>query len=283
MSGQADTPGALGRDPDQALEFTDDIFLGGRLAILQPRHGYRAGVDAVLLAAAVRIDAPNAPTVVDCGAGVGTVGLCLANRCPTARITLVERAQDLCRLAGENIKRNALQASMRIIHGDVTLPAAHPGAPVLPPESFDIVLANPPYHDTAGGTPARDLLKSASHAVSEGEFALWARFAARMATPHGKFVLIHKAEALPDLLTALEGRFGGVQVRPVHPTAGAPAIRVLIEATKASRAPLTILPPLVLHEQDRTFTSQASRILRDGAGLDEVMAPGGDERPAQAS
>ena len=37
--------------PDADL--TDDGFLGGRLRILQPRVGYRAATDPVLLAAAV--------------------------------------------------------------------------------------------------------------------------------------------------------------------------------------------------------------------------------------
>ncbi len=270
-----------GRDPDVATEITDDIFLGGRLAILQPRHGYRAGVDAVLLAAAVNVGPQTAAAIVDCGAGVGTVGLCVATRYPAARITLVERAPELCRLASENVNRNGLQSRVSICQGDITHPAQHPGAPALPAESFDVVLANPPYHDAAGGTLARDTLKSASHAMDEGELLAWARFAARLAKPGGRVILIHKAGALSSVLAALEGRFRGFKLRPIHPTANAPAIRILIEGIKSSRAPLTILPPLVLHEEDRTFTPHVSRMLREGAGLDDVMPLEGAIKPSQ--
>ena len=36
----------------ESVEVTDDAFLTDRLRILQPARGYRAGLDAVLLAAA---------------------------------------------------------------------------------------------------------------------------------------------------------------------------------------------------------------------------------------
>ena len=34
-------------------DLTRDAFLGGRVTLLQPRRGYRAGTDPVLLAASV--------------------------------------------------------------------------------------------------------------------------------------------------------------------------------------------------------------------------------------
>ena len=61
-------------------ELTEDALLGGRVRLLQPRRGYRVAVDAVLLAAA--IDAAAGERVLDLGAGVGAVGLCLAARVP---------------------------------------------------------------------------------------------------------------------------------------------------------------------------------------------------------
>ncbi|MEO0916318.1 MAG: methyltransferase, partial [Pseudomonadota bacterium] len=57
---------------------TDNAFLGGRLQVLQPAVGYRAGADPVLLAAAV--DAGPGHSVLDVGCGVGTALLCLGTR-----------------------------------------------------------------------------------------------------------------------------------------------------------------------------------------------------------
>jgi tRNA1Val (adenine37-N6)-methyltransferase len=80
-------------------QVTKDAFLGGAIHVLQPKTGYRAGLDAVLLAAACPVATSTAgATVLDCGAGVGTAALCVASRVPSARLTLVERESDLAAL-----------------------------------------------------------------------------------------------------------------------------------------------------------------------------------------
>lgn len=57
-----------------------DQFLGGRLMVAQPKTGYRAGVDPVLLAASV--PAVRGESVLELGCGVGVASLCLAARVP---------------------------------------------------------------------------------------------------------------------------------------------------------------------------------------------------------
>jgi tRNA1(Val) A37 N6-methylase TrmN6 len=103
--------------------------------------------------------------------------------------------------------------------------------------------------------------------MAETELDRWARFMARMAAPGGGVTVIHKAEALIRLLAALEPRFGALVVLPLYPRGGAPAHRVLVQGTKGSRGPLTLLPGLVLHGAGDAFTSQAQAVLRDGAAL----------------
>lgn len=246
---------------------TEDAFLGDRLRIFQPATGYRAGVDAVLLAASVVVSDAMAPAILDCGAGVGTVGLCVAARCPNAQITLVERDPALLDLAARNIARNAFAGRVKAIAGDITAAASSAAAPPLAPETFDHILANPPFHDEDGGTHAHDPLKRASHAMPQSALDTWARFAARMARPGARVTLIHKTGALPAIVAALEDRFGALTITPIHPYADKPAIRVLISGVKASRAPLTLQPPIVLHEPGGAFTPYVGQILRQGAPL----------------
>lgn len=264
-AGSQETRAAGG--PAPAPPVTEDAFLGDRLIILQPASGYRAGIDAVLLAASVPETAGESLNILDCGAGVGTVGLCVAARCSNARVTLVEREPALADLARRNIHRNDLQARVSIVPGDVTAPAQRPEAPPLPPESFDHVLANPPFHDVGGGTRARDPMKQASHAMQPAALEHWIRFAARMARPSGRVTLIHKAEALPVLLSALADRFGALAVTPIHAYTDKLAIRILITGIKGNRAPLTLNPPLILHDPAGGFTPYVGRILRQGAPL----------------
>jgi tRNA1(Val) A37 N6-methylase TrmN6 len=261
-----------------AAPCTDDAFLDGRVRILQPASGYRAGIDAVLLAAAAPVAPEARARVLDAGAGVGTVGLCVASRCAGATVVLVEREHALAELARENVRLNGFASRMSVVEADVGRVApAELERLGVGAESFDHVLANPPFHGAESGTRARDPLKSEAHAMPEGGLDPWMRFLARMARPGGTATVVHKAEALADLLRHLEGRFGGLRVLPVHARAGEPAIRLIVQGVKGSRAPLALLSGFVLHEAGGAFTPQAVDILRNGAGLD--LAKSGASAP----
>lgn len=253
--------------PDQdsaSKSFTDDAFLGGALRVLQPRKGYRAGIDAVLLAAGIP---DTAGRVLDVGAGVGVAGLCVARRITAAHVVLLEREPELARLGAENIRRNDLLGRVRVIEGSVQASGAELAQLGLAPESFEHVMANPPFHALEKGTRSDEPLKDAAHAMGERGLAAWARFFARMSAPGGTATVIHKAEALASILSAFEGKFGALQVLPIHARAGEPAIRVIVRGVKGSRAPLAILPRFVLHGNAQAFTPEAEAILRRGAPL----------------
>jgi tRNA1(Val) A37 N6-methylase TrmN6 len=253
-------------------DVSDDAFLGGALTILQPRNGYRAGLDAVMLAAAVRVDQSRPLRVLDVGAGVGTAGLCLARRAPFAEVVLLEKEPLLAALATENVARNDLADRVRVVTGVVGAAAAELRALGLVEESFGHVIANPPYHDSDAGTLPPDALKAGAHAMPEAELDAWARFMARMTAPGGEATITHKADALARLLAVLDARFGALKVLPLHPREGAPAHRVLVQGVKGSRGPLQILPGFVLHEAGNAFTPAAQDILRHGAPLPMLAA-----------
>ena len=248
-------------------ELTDDAFLGGALEILQPRSGYRAGLDAVMLAAAVAGEGERPLRVLDVGAGVGTAGLCLARRVLTANVVLLEREPQLAALASENASRNGLSDRVSVVTAAVGASATELRGLGLREGSFDRVIANPPYHSEGAGTPATDVLKAGAHAMPEDDLDDWARFLARMAAPGGEATIIHKAESLGAVLAAVGRRFGGLKILPLYPRLNAPAQRVLVQGTKGSRAPLQILPGLVLHGEGNAFTSSAQGILRSGDAL----------------
>ena len=248
---------------------TDDVFLGGALRLQQPASGYRAGLDAVLLAAACPVTAGSAARCLDCGAGVGTVGLALARRVADARVTLIERDPALADLAKRNAAANGLTDRCRVISDDLMRPLSQIAALVGEAGTFDHVLANPPYYAHGDGTRARDRLKDGSHAMQAGSLEDWARFAAAMTRDGGSLTLIHRPDALPEILPALQRRFGRVLILPLHPRAGAPASRMIIQGLKASRAALQILAGHVLHAEDaHSFTPEFDAILRHGAALE---------------
>jgi tRNA1(Val) A37 N6-methylase TrmN6 len=180
---------------------------------------------------------------------------------------MVERDVRLAALARRNIERNNLAGRVHLIEADVARPASIAVAPGLEAESFDQVLANPPFHVEGRGTAASDPIKAGANAMPDGDLERWVRFMARMARPGGSATVIHRADALQAILGALAGRFGGALVLPIHPREGEPASRVLVRAIKGNRAALQLLPGLVLHNADHSFRPLAEAVLRHGAAL----------------
>jgi tRNA1(Val) A37 N6-methylase TrmN6 len=134
-------------------------------------------------------------------------------------------------------------------------------------EGFDHVLANPPYHRQGSGTVSGAPLKAAANVMPGGALARWARFMAAMTRPGGSATLIHRADAVDEVLAALAGRFGGLIVFPLYPREGQSATRVLVQGTKGSNAPIELLPGLVLHDRGNRFQPQVEAVLRHGASV----------------
>jgi tRNA1(Val) A37 N6-methylase TrmN6 len=243
---------------------TTSAFLGGRLLLAQPTKGHRAGTDAALLAACV---APGPGEIIyDLGAGVGAAGLGVASRFPESRICLVEIDPAIATLAARNAEANQLGARVSIVQADVTARLSKNGP--LHPASADHVIMNPPFHLAGTVRPPPDAYRSGAHIHGEEGDEAWLRCAHGLLRPKGVLALIHRADALPRLLTGLDRRFGDIRVKPVLPRADQPATRVLIRAARESRAPFVLLPPLVLHAADGCFTPEAEALHRGEAGID---------------
>ncbi len=241
-------------------EIVEDRLLGGRLLLRQPRKGHRAGSDAVLLAAAL----PESPgPLADFGAGVGTVGLAAALLRPDLRVSLIERDPAIAALAAANIGLNHLEDRAEIITADVAA-IGLVGSPA--PASFGCVAMNPPFFAAGAARPSPVANRRAAH-VADQPLALWLKAARRLLRPDGRIALIHRAEALGEILEGLASGFGAVSVLPVHAVADKPAIRVVVIAQRGSGKPVSLLPGFVLHRPDGRFTEHAEAVHRGEAAL----------------
>jgi tRNA1(Val) A37 N6-methylase TrmN6 len=250
--------------PGVSFAVTDDAVLGGRLKLVQPARGHRAGHDAILLAAA----APKAAHAVDLGAGIGTAGLALLVRGAARRVTLVEIDKDLAALARANSVRNGFVGQTAIVIADVAS-LARRGGPHLPKAaSADLVLANPPFNDPAWRKTSPDAARKRAYMAKDSDLETWARAADRLLKPGGTFVLIHRPEAMAIILAALAGRFGAAELIPIHPRPGKPAIRLLVRAKKGRRTPPMIRPGFVLADAEGRPSLEAEAVLRGVAALD---------------
>ena len=244
------------------LETTDDGFLGGALKILQPKRGYRAGLEAVFMAASI----PAAPgdKALEAGCGVGVASLCLARRVGNVAVTGVEIEPELAELGCENASRNRLAHAVTISLSDVCRAREEPDFGC---NTQDHVFANPPFFTSDSARRSSDPLKNRAHICDPEDLDSWVRFLVSLAAPTGTVTIIYRAEGVGDLLHLLDRRVGNCHVYPLYPRASQPASRVIVQGVKGSRAPVTLLRGLVLHGDGDEFTSEAQAILRHGAAL----------------
>lgn len=241
---------------------TEDGFLGGRLRILQPEKGYRAGIDAVFLAAAV--PCMDGESVFEAGIGTGVAALCLLARNPGVHVTGIEVAARYAIMCEENAKRNGMSGNMRVIHSDVKEALRRDLASMPTHGSFNHSFANPPYFEDGKSTPSPNLLKAQAHAFGPDDLELWVKVLYTMTASRGTVTIVHRAETLGKLLSFLEEKFGDIRIAPLYAREGTAASRVIVQGVKGSKAPMQLLPGLVLHDTNSQFTPEAEAILRDG-------------------
>jgi tRNA1(Val) A37 N6-methylase TrmN6 len=240
-----------------AEEASAGHLLGGRLVYAQPRHGFRSGIEPVLLAASVPAAAGD--RVLEAGTGAGAAVLCLSARVAGVRTVGVEVDGAQAELAAANVAANGFADSL-IVTGDIETVALTGG--------FDHAMANPPYH-LGGGTEspvaARGTAKRGSEALIRG----WVRRLGLALRDRGSLTLVVPSGVVPPCLSAMsEVRTPCSAVFPLWPKAGRPAKLVLLRGIRLGRGGLRLMPGLVLHQADGSFTDGARAVLRDGAPLE---------------
>ena len=197
----------------------------------------------------------------EAGCGVGAAMLAAAARRPAARFVGVERDPAALDLARQNIALNGWEDRIDAVAGDVALPFSRLG---LAP--FDAAISNPPFFDDAGAIRGPAPSRKGAWIADQGLVA-WTSFLLKAVREGGTITVIHRADRLADLLALLAPKAGSFRIRPITPFADQPAKRVMVRGIKTGKAPLVLLPPLVLHQADGRHTDIAEAILRGGAAL----------------
>lgn len=248
----------------EPADLSQDVFLGGRLMLFQPRKGYRAGIDPVLLAASV--PARTGQSVLELGCGAGAAILCLATRVGGLVLTGVELQAEYADLARLNGVENDIDLS--VFEADLT---------ALPDDlrqlQFDHVIANPPYFRAGAHSVARDVGRQIALG-GDTDLGDWIDVAARRLAPKGYLHVIQRIERLPEVLVACSGRLGSIEVLPFSGRVGREPELVIVRARKNGRAAFRLHTPRVLHSglvhtpDNSGYCIDIQAVLRGGAALD---------------
>ena len=242
-------PEDLTLGPDERL---DDLLYKGR-RIIQNTREFCFSLDAVLLAHFPQWRAHQ--RVLDLGTGTGVMPLLIADY--VRQIDAVELNPVMAELAARNVRLNDLEDKITVRQGDY-----RQIRDLYRPESFDVVLVNPPYRPVSHGTANK--LSGVARARHEFTATLEdvvtaSRYALRFG---GKLAMVHLPERLTEIVAALHRhQFEMKRLQFVQPKTGRKPNMMLIEAVVgASPGGLSVLPPLIVHGEDGSYTKEIRRI-----------------------
>ncbi len=234
---------------------TRDTILDGRITLIQPRHGYRFSVEAILLGRFAR--ASTRERVLELGAGCGVVAIMMADLYRPREVVAIEIQPPLAAMIARSAATNGLE-SVNAVCADLR----QRRIAGVEPASFDLVVANPPYRAAAAGRESpnhgRRLARGESAAVLMDFVAAAHRYARR----GGRVAFVFTARRSAELISAMRSQqLEPKRIRFVHPRIAMPASVMLIEARAGGGVEVTIEPPLILYERPGIYTSEARAIV----------------------
>ena len=245
-------------------EFSDDAFLGGRLRLFQPKKGFRAGIDSVLLAAS--INARSGDSVLDVGTGAGAVLFCLMQRVHSLRAMGIEIQEEYYSLAVKNSEKNNFEA--RILLGDFQSLES-----VLKSYNFDHIFFNPPYYSEGAYKKSGNSSRELASVETPGLLKKILKFALKRCKPYGFITLINRPANLGRILSVLEKGAGDIKILPILSSRRDPTFRVIIRARKAAKGETKLLEGLNLFQinvgekDSNKYSPRVLEVLEQGAPL----------------
>ena len=235
-------------------ERLDQLF-STDVKIIQNREVFSYSVDSVLLSRFPKL--PKNGLIVDLCAGNGAVGL-FASAHTQAQIIAVEIQDRLADMAQRSIQLNQLDQQMQVIHDDLkNLPH------YIPCSKVDMIFCNPPYFkvDKHSNLNESEHYLLARHEISTNLEEI-CTVAQRVLKSNGRLAMVHRPDRFLDILDTMKAHnLAPKRIQFVYPKMGKGANMLLIEAIKdGSRDGLKILPPLILHEEDGSYTPEIYEI-----------------------
>lgn len=233
-------------------ERLDDLVRDGMKLIQRPDQ-FCFSVDSVLLAHYVTPKAKD--KVADLGTGTGVIAL-LVSALGGKDITAFEVNPIMADLARRNVAGNGKEEVIEVMECDYRKVNER-----FPSGSFSLVLANPPYRSVGTGKMSTlDGVASASYelnATLEDVF----KTAQYLLKYGGRMAMVHRADRAADLISiGRKYHMEPKRMRFIYARRGHTAVRVLMEWRYGGHPELTVEPPLLLHNDDGSYTDEVLAI-----------------------
>jgi tRNA1Val (adenine37-N6)-methyltransferase len=234
---------------------TRDTILDGSITLIQPKHGYRFSIEAILLARFVHAHARD--RVLELGAGCGVVSIMMATLYRPREVVAIEIQAPLAEMISRSAAINGLK-SVRAVCADIQ----QKKITGVEPASFDLVVANPPYRAVASGRENPDHGRRVARGEGDTVLADFVAASRRYARTAGRVAFIFAARRSAELISAMRSnQLEPKRIRFVHPQIATSASVMLVEARVAGGIEVAIEPPLILYERPGIYTAEARTLL----------------------
>ncbi len=226
----------------------------GRLRLYQYKGGYRFSIDSLLLAAFARERVGGC--VADLGTGSGVLPVILSRSADVTSLTGFEIQPELAELARRNVELHTLGQRVSIEQADIKNIRS-----LLPAESFDAAVANPPFYPLGTGRINPGSQEAGARHELLATLSDFVCAASYMLKNGGRLCAIFSASRSTDLICTM--RANNIEpkaLRCVHSRAGESAAMVLAEGLKNAGSGVEILPPLVIYSAGRTYSPEVKSI-----------------------
>ena len=234
-------------------ERLDDLQCCG-LKLIQRPDAFRFGTDSVLLADFA--NPKKRDRAVDLGCGTGAIALLMAAHRPELTVDAVEIQPEIADMAARSVAMNGMGDRVRVLCGDMREAWRELGA-----GRHTLAVCNPPYGRVGAALESQSEAKRiARHegGLVPGDIA---RAAAMLVKNGGRFCVIYPAPRAFEMMRAMwENHMAPKRIRTVHGVAGRAPKFVLMDAVKGGGEGLHWLEPLVLRNEDGSFTEEWHRI-----------------------
>ncbi len=238
------------------MERIDDLQYKG-LKIIQNTDGFCFGVDSVLLTEFAK-DMKKNKTIVDLGTGTGIIGILLSKKVEASKVIGIEIQKDVAEMASRSVELNNLQNIMQILNEDVKSLS-------LEKNSFDYVVTNPPYKKIGTGIINKEDKQIISRHETTVNLDEWLKVASNLLKDNGAIYMVHRPERLNEIIENLRKyRLEPKRIRFVYPKVSKDANLVLIKAVKYANSFLKVEKPLIIYNEDGSYTDEILKIYEEG-------------------
>ena len=238
------------------MERIDDLQYKG-LKIIQNTDGFCFGVDSVFLTEFAR-DMKKDSTIVDLGTGTGIIGILLTKKVDAKQVIGVEIQKDIADMAKKSIELNKLQDIMQIINEDICNLS-------LEKNSFDYVVTNPPYKKRGTGLINKNDKQIISRHETTASLDEWIKVSSNLLKDNGALYMVHRPERMSEIFELLRKyRLEPKRIRFVYPKINKNANLVLIKAVKYANSFLKVEKPLIIYNENGSYTKEILNIYEEG-------------------